>query len=157
MPKPKRSARQLTAPAPFSSKGRSTVAVPYSTRSIQHGDILPAGRDSSKGCSPGRVGQLDLVFLRRTKAGKGGVAGPALRFCMAPGRGRVMPVKTVKEAVALARRYRDCVGGDRRSQKACLLELPGGKAAPFGGVGSLRLGGTMVRGKRLPGFLRRRG
>ncbi len=113
-----------------------------------------APRISTKKCSPGRV---DLVFLRRTKAGKGGVMGPALRFCMAPGRGRVMPVGTVKEAVALARRYRDCVGSDRRAQKACLIELPGGRSAPFGGVGSLRLGGTMVRGKRLPGFLRRRG
>ena len=113
-----------------------------------------APRISTKKCSPGRV---DLVFLRRTKGGKGGLMGPALRFCMAPGRGTLVRAGTVKEAVALARSYRDCVGGDRRAQKACLLELPGGKAAPFGGVGSLRLGGTMVRGKRLPGFLRRRG
>lgn len=101
------------------------------TRSVQHGDILPAGlTDATKaGCcsskalghgkractEPPKPGQVELVFLPRKHGG-----GPALRFCTQKGSGALLHVKDPREAKKIAQKFQACVAGKRAKVKGCL-------------------------------------
>jgi len=105
--------------------GKKSGAFTIVTRSVQHGEILPASLNVAKGCitkggKPPRAGQVELVFLKRGMDDL--PPGPALRFCTEAGKGQFLPVKDPREAKKIAQRYQSCVGGDRKKQKACIVE-----------------------------------
>ncbi|SRR6266702_75321 len=116
----------FSTPQPFkkvSAPARSLLV----TESMQHGEILPASVAVSKGCvtkggKPPRPGQVELIFLKR---GGDMPAGPALRFCTAPGVGSILPVKGPFEAKKIAQRYQGCVKGAKAKVKSCTVKFTG--------------------------------
>lgn len=100
------------------------------TQSIQHGEILPASLATAAGCvtSGGkgpRIGQVELVFVRRSTKKGAPSAGPALRFCTAKGKGAIVPVNDPREAKKIAQRYQACVGDKKAKTKSCILDVKG--------------------------------
>ena len=111
------------APRPFQPAAGSVPAAgpAVQTQSVQHGEVIPVGTYTIRGCctkpkgaktcnGPPRPGQVDLVFPSRQDAKKFKVpVGPALQFCTALRQGVFVPVKDPRTAKRIAHAYTDCV------------------------------------------------
>jgi hypothetical protein len=139
----------------------------YNVRTLQHGEIMAAGRGGSSYYAPGRAcltkvsgemgtrgarrGQVELLFLPRgipvsKYSTRPPGPGPALRFCSKVGEkgfAQILAVRDPREAKEIAVKFQACAAktSERTTNlEACVVEATGKrvKDLPFGAGQSRR-------------------